>query len=789
MAFTPQLKDGKIYCPLKGAYLQAKPEELVRQAFIHTLHEEYGYAYEQMDQLLRTQSGKRSPRIDIAVWASAEEKARHPRPAPVLVVECKAENVSIHPRDYYQGESYARAVGEPCEFLVMHNTRQTAFFRLVRGLPGGLEALNDLPRAADWGDAKRLDAIRKSQRQFSRKEFQDLLSACHDILRDVHKTEPKKAFDAISKVLFVKMFIERSGDHGTFTVDFLDRRDKSRLPGDPPAHEALFALTKVHYADEHLFKADDTLNISGTTFRRIVAKLQPFNLSATGDDVKGLAFERFLGRTFRGELGQFFTPRPVVDFMVEVLDPQERELVCDPCAGSGGFLIKAFEYVRAKIEADVQAQKDQARTAIEALGLPPEEEEARIAKAFADANRELVIPPKDSDQATRLGYLSRQCIFGTDAEETAARTAKMNMIMHGDGHGGIHYFDGLLDINGIFGGRFDVVLTNPPFGSTVGEDQHINSTDQTTVPTDADYRRRSRQRYGDAWEAGYTELLKAAQNHQKILDRYEIGRDKPSRATEVLFVERALNLLRPGGRLGVVLPDGNLNNPSLAWLRRWAEGRARLLAVVSLPPETFAQANASVKASLVFLQRFTPDDEAAWAAAWEAAHAAHDPDLTRLLHLIGSYEEAGRTPPTWRLLDPPPYPRGVVRSAVMAPRWGPLPKKRDDRPTVSDLRTSYAVALTADEGALAAVADQHTRRLTRALRRLDRDHSAALWQHVRAAFDYPVFAAAPTAVGLSAANDTTGPNDLPAVLADYRAFRAWVAAGADPAAPPAFAAE
>jgi type I restriction enzyme M protein len=110
------------------------------------------------------------------------------------------------------------------------------------------------------------------------------------------------------------------------------------------------------------------LEISEDTFRRIVKELERFDLSKTGDDIKGLAFERFLGNTFRGELGQFFTPRPLVDFMVNLLDPREGESICDPAAGSGGFLIRAFEHVRDQIGAAVQAEKDKARAEIEAKG-------------------------------------------------------------------------------------------------------------------------------------------------------------------------------------------------------------------------------------------------------------------------------------------------------------------------------------------------------------------------------------------------------------------------------------
>jgi type I restriction enzyme M protein len=234
-------------------------------------------------------------------------------------------------------------------------------------------------------------------------------------------------------------------------------------------------------------------------------------------------------------------------------------------------------------------------------------------------------PPPPS----RVRKLAYDCVFGADAEPRAARTAKMNMIMHGDGHGGIHYHDGLVDINGVFAGRFHVVLTNPPFGQNVGEDQKFGGSEETRVPDDAAYRKRCRERYGEAWEESHNQTLKLATSRTAILDGFEVGKDKPNRPTEILFLERCLQLLRPGGRMGIVLPDGNLNNPSLSWLRRWAEAKARLLAVVSLPEETFRSAAATVKASLVFLQRFTESDAVAWEDAWLEAHRKHDRSQTQ----------------------------------------------------------------------------------------------------------------------------------------------------------------
>ena len=332
------------------------------------------------------------------------------------------------------------------------------------------------------------------------------------------------------------------------------------MPNEPLVHDRLFDLTKDYYKADDLFAETDRLEVSEGTFRRIVKELERFDLSKTGDDIKGLAFERFLGSTFRGELGQFFTPRPVVDFMVSLLDPQEGELICDLAAGSGGFLIRAFEHVRAGIASAVQEEKDKARADIEARGLDPEEEEARIDEAFAALNRELLASGDENQPVdTRMGRLAWRCIFGCDAEPRAARTAKMNMIMHGDGHGGIHHHDGLVDINGIFPTRFDVVVTNPPFGSNVGNDQKVDGGNETRIHKDDVYRAACLERYGEAWERSHRRMLDAAGTN--ILDLFEIGKGKTNRATEIIFVERCLSLLSPGGRMGIVLPRRQPQQP------------------------------------------------------------------------------------------------------------------------------------------------------------------------------------------------------------------------------------
>ena len=445
------------------------------------------------------------------------------------------------------------------------------------------------------------------------------------------------------------------------------------------------------------------------------------------------------------------------------------------------------------------------RAEIEAKGLDPEEEETQIDTAFAALNREL-LSSNDQNQPvdTRVGQLAWRCVFGCDAEPRAARTAKMNMIMHGDGHGGIHYHDGLVDVNGIFPRRFDIVVTNPPFGSNVGNDQKVTGSDETRIREDAAYHDDCLERYGEAWERSYRRMLDATGTN--ILDLFEIGRGKANRASEIIFVERCLSLLKPGGRMGIVLPDGNLNNPSLAWLRRWCEGKARILAVVSLPEETFRSSAATVKASLVFLRRFTATDEAAWEASWTEAHADYDDafnakrdalcaDLGRQIvtgenatveKIVDELATLGieRTEPTWSAGNLPDYPRGIGPSKLTKPRWN---GSAIDRKRAAQAKRDYATVFNGDEDTKRR-ADALFSELRAGLRSIDEAHNTALWTTVRKAFDYPVFIAAPKAVGITSTGETgeNVPDDLPLLLDAYRGFETWVTVGAIPEDVPDF---
>ena len=604
-----KIESNQIYSPIRDKWLVLKPEEEVRQRYVCRLVDSYGYGIKQMGEEVKvtnSQRGQGAARADIVVWRNEEDKRKGKN--ALIVVECKAENVTIRQADYFQGYNYAAWAG--AKFFVTTNLKETRIFKVVEdAMPKKLEEIADIPSADMVNDDKKIKAMLLQTKAFTRDEFSRLLFKCHNIIRNNDKLSPEAAFDEISKILFIKIRYERtnSGTQIFSKEEFLKQKkmyDAVKSKESPDYYQFLFNKTKEDFAKDHLFDENETIKIRENSFEQIVKELQVYNLSTTSDDVKGIAFEQFLGRTFRGELGQFFTPRTIVDFMVSVLDPQEGEYVCDPCCGSGGFLIRAFEYVREHIENEVEVRKEDVKKSLftdDYSKLPKKEQEKidqKVIDAFSKMNYELDI----NNPMGRLRSLSFDCIYGTDANPRMARTAKMNMIMHGDGHGGVHHHDGLLNVNGIWEGRFDIILTNPPFGARIDKELKITEADRFT---DIEKIKAYEKRYG---KENYDNALKQVNDHinQPILDLFQIG--KFSGLTEVLFIERCLNLLKPGGRMGIVLPEGVLNNTNLQKVRDFVESKAKILLIVSIPQDVFMAAGATVKPSLLFFKKFTEDE-------------------------------------------------------------------------------------------------------------------------------------------------------------------------------------
>jgi type I restriction enzyme M protein len=607
-----EIKGNKIFAPLKNDWLILKPEEEVRQIFIQRLIDSYGYSLNQMAQEIQVnnaQRGQGRAMADIVVWKSEADKKNDN--SPVIVVECKAEHIAIHEEDYFQGYNYASWAG--AEFFVTTNLKETKIFKVLKGkMPKRLEEVINIPDAKIVNDEKKINELLKQTKAFTRDEFSKLLFKCHNIIRNNDKLSPEAAFDEISKILFIKIRYERSNTKNQiFSKDAFkadkDSYEKYKTKDGKDFYQFLFEQTKEDFKEDDLFEPNEIIRIRENSFEAIVEELEIYNLSTTSDDVKGIAFEQFLGKTFRGELGQFFTPRTIVNFMVEVLDPQEGEIICDPCCGSGGFLIKAFEYVRSKIEQEIHNAKEKIKAQYyddkyeKMTDKKKEIIDEKVNALFANLNTELDI----NNPRSRIRTLSYDCIFGTDANPRMSRTAKMNMIMHGDGHGGVHHNDGLLNVNGIFENRFDIILTNPPFGSRVEKSLKITEADKYT---DKARIKKYQERYGTDYDKALRQVNDNIGN--SLLDLYEIG--SMSSLTEVLFIERCLNLLSPGGRMGIVLPEGVLNNTNLQRIRDFVESKAKILLITSIPQDVFIASGATVKPSLLFFKKFTEEETILW---------------------------------------------------------------------------------------------------------------------------------------------------------------------------------
>ena len=613
-------KSNQIFSPLNNKWLICTPEEEIRQKFICVLVNEYGYSLNQMAQelsLTNSSRGTGRARADIVIWKS--EQAKNNDEHAAIVIECKSDNVTIQPEDYYQGLNYATWAG--ADFFVTHNSKETRYFQVFKEkIPKHLgKELSELPTAEQLVDSKVIEEMLKAEKVFEKDEFAKLLHQCHSIIRNNDKLSPEASFDEISKILFMKIMYERNRQRGKiFTKEeFLEQEShyennirpvnvrRNGHKDDISYVTYWFDDTKNAYKAEQLFEDNEVIKIRRESFLAILEKLQIYNLSKTSDDVKGVAFEKFLGTTFRGELGQFFTPRSVVEFMTEILDPQEGERVCDPCSGSGGFLINAFEYMRESIRQDLEGEKEAIKNRYfdEVYEQADEQQkaniEAKVDGLFSELNSELDL----DNQNSRLYQLSHNCIYGTDANPRMARVSKMNMIMHGDGHGGVHHNDGLLNINGIFEERFDVILTNPPFGSRVAKDLKLTQEDSLI---DKPHYKNWEAKYENYERIGNERKLEIKEN-KAIVDKFEVS--KFSTLTEVMFIERCLKLLRKGGRMGIVLPEGVLNNGDLQKVRQYFESKAKIILITSIPQDVFIASGATVKPSIVFLKRFTESEE------------------------------------------------------------------------------------------------------------------------------------------------------------------------------------
>lgn len=558
--------------------------------FIIRLKKAYDYKDNQIGYNIKLQSGSIA---DIAIWATPQAKENKLEPEIYVLVVCKSEHIRIEAEDYIK--TFEVASLSNMTFYVAHNMKETKVYYLKKDkyTPKVLR-VSDFPKAEDISTPEKLQKFVDRIEKNSKEDFIRCLSICHNIIRNNDKLSPEASFDEISKILFIKMMYESKPSNDqelTFTLSEFEKEERAYSKSKTGSFiDYLFESVKKEYEDDNVFDKRDAIRIKRESFLSIIKTLQNINLYDADEDVKGVAFERFLGKTFRGELGQFFTPRSIVNYMIHVLDIKEGEIVGDPCCGSGGFLISAFDYVQHKIDGDIQKR-------IDAL---LHSEDSDKYKKIKNLQKEF----RKDKVGTRYYKLCHNYIFGTDANPRMARISKMNMIMHGDGHVGVYMHDGLINVGGMFDGRFDVILINPPFGAHIGKNIKYVESD---MPDRAEITKNLKL-FGSEYQGKVLSVIKDNIDYintdgtkgKPIINTFDV-KDEHS---EILFIERCLQLLKPGGRAGIVLPEGILNNKSNDKIRDYVETQAKILNITSIPYDVFQSSGASIKPSLVFIQKY-----------------------------------------------------------------------------------------------------------------------------------------------------------------------------------------
>lgn len=546
------------------------PEEKVRASLYAELIYRYEYPASRIGIEITVPRRTPSDRADLVIYNDDDRKD------PFIVIECKRDGVSD--AEFLQAIEQAcgnrASLGAKYAATVAGSTRRFLDFRKYPSQERELNVISDLPinygKPPEWRFIR--DDVNRDLRIVSREELRSTIRKCHQTLWEGGRRSPITAFGEFSKIIFIKI------------------RDEIRTTPDTPYEfqrrteetvDALAQRIRGLYEIESRREPDvfsDQFNIDAPILTQVVEHLESINLSRTDLDTKGVAFEEFLGGFFKGDFGQYFTPRELVAFTVHMLPPKDDQLVLDPACGSGGFLLHALDYMRG-----VANQK-----------YPRHQTDMR----------------QSNDHYRYWHDFAEKRLFGIEINEELARVAKMNMIIHDDGHTNVVGEDSLRLMSELSQKKealkeqgFDLILTNPPFGSVIKEAEkgkrYLEQYDlryaisKATTGTEPD-------------ESGLAEGAKRGAKAVKA---------RTSIKTEILFLERIYHFLKPSGRAAVIVPDGILTNSSLQGVRTWLMEHFQILSVISLPQFAFSHYDAGVKTSILFLRRREdneqPNDEEA----------------------------------------------------------------------------------------------------------------------------------------------------------------------------------
>lgn len=568
------IPEGKIRDYVDGTIRNDTPEEYVRQTVEKRLVNEHKYPKEKIAVEYPIQMGSGRKRADIVVFTDdvlteADKKDQH---RIKIIIECKKEAVKPSDKDngIEQLKTYMSACNN-CEWGMWTNGLHKTVYRKSIDEKGHFvySEFNDIPSADGSTDENE-----RPNRNTLKKAYDDNLlfvsRTCHNIIYSNEGLQPNEAFFEFLKVIFCKIHDEHQVlDPIQFYTTSKERNYKD---GQASVYRRISNIFEaVKKKNSQIFAANDTLNLHPRTLTFVVAELQKYALLKTNIDIKGKAYEEIVGANLRGDRGQFFTPRNVMKMAVDMINPKDNEKVLDSSCGTGGFVVTAMN------------------KAIE-----------RLKERFEKLYGEQASWSSDIQQAynEKISETAKENFFGFDIDPSLVKATKMNMVMNNDGSGNIFQMNTLLppqewdsdtmahlenalhiDNGSIKNhntlGFFDVIVTNPPFGSKIPirDTQILEQFD-----------------LGHIWQ-------KDSKGSWHMTERLQ-----SSVPPEQLFIERILQLLKEGGRTAIVLPDSILGSPGLEYIRQWLIKKTIIVASVDLHADAFQPHNGT-QCSILFLQK------------------------------------------------------------------------------------------------------------------------------------------------------------------------------------------
>lgn len=485
-------------------------EEDAKQKIIMPYLRSLGYSEQEMrfENPITVQAGSRKVTLysDIEILVDGR---------PEIVIDAKKPSHTLSDTDVLQVTSYAKLVDTQsayCAFVTNgYDLRgvSVATGASIPEIPSKnrlISILSRRPKTILTGI--QLREVRSTLVTImSRDVLYRVIKECKDIIEKQALIRSDQSFKEMTKILLVKMNEERralkEALENRFSSQWLRVSAEANSVSQMDMFRKLFEEATEKYSGIY---ADDDVSMQikdEDALLKVVNRLEPFSFLGTGDDIKGAVYEIFLKTTLRGEFDQYFTPRELVDYIVEAADPQYGERFVDPAAGSGGFLIKAFTHVNHVLQTSGRPAHD----------------------ILVDENE-----------------LVEKYIWGQEADYDLHVLTKINMIMHGDGWNNIYQGDSLLSGH-LPEGTFDLVLENPPFTTSYG--------------------------------------------NKAVLDNYETAFGQDKQELDILFVELSIRLLKPGGRMFIILPEGLLNLPAYRNFRSWLLNKTWLSQAISLPAGAF----------------------------------------------------------------------------------------------------------------------------------------------------------------------------------------------------------